>query len=91
MQMVGYIREANIVPVVSERELTIAKEWIAKMQEDILKPDLVFAEFDMRCARYWLRFITPVTWQLILRICSRAQNYTVDEQRGCNGFLIAAL
>ena len=31
MQMVGYIREANIVPVVSERELTIAKEWIAKM------------------------------------------------------------
>jgi len=54
MQMVGYIREANIVPEASERELAIAK--------DILKPDLVFAEFDMRCARYWLRFITPVTW-----------------------------
>lgn len=31
MQMVGYIREANIVPEASERELAIAKEWIAKM------------------------------------------------------------
>jgi len=31
MQMVGYIREANIVPEASERELAIAREWIAKM------------------------------------------------------------
>jgi len=49
-----YTGLATSVP--PERALKLAKEWTAKMEEDASRKDQALAEFDMKCALYWLRF-----------------------------------
>lgn len=40
-----------------DRALALAKEWVAKMDQDIVNNDIALAYFDMKCALYWLRYV----------------------------------